>query len=140
MKTIKFSIALLVLFFLKTLVQAHSFNINEIYSNNTVIAAVQHHQISDYKIVDTGVIIIYQRERPGGKLNLFKPVVTYYFSLKGSDKIYLLNLENLKNIYRDGKAFDLIDGNFRTDNDLVAYDRYHHQYRINYYLSKIIPS
>ncbi|QEM06124.1 hypothetical protein DIU31_022370 [Mucilaginibacter rubeus] len=137
MKTITFSITLLVLLFSKTLVQAHSFNANKILSNNTAIAVAQQHQLADYKVVDRGVIIIYERERPGGKLNLFKPVVTYYFSLKDSEKIYLLNLENLKNIYRDGKAFDLIDGNFRTDNDLFFYDPYHHQYRINYYLSKI---
>ncbi|PMP66341.1 MAG: hypothetical protein C0191_00685 [Mucilaginibacter sp.] len=137
MKTITFSTIMLVLLFSTTLIQAHSLNATEILSNNTVITAVQQHQPSDYNVVDKGVIIIYKRERPGDKLNLFKPVVSYYFSLKDSEKIYSLTLENLKNIYRDGKAFDLIDGNFRTDNDLVSYDAYHHQYRINYYLSKI---
>jgi hypothetical protein len=137
MKTITFSMTLLVLLFSKTLVQAHSFNADKKISNITIIAPVSQHQLAGYKVVDRGVITIYERERPGGKLNLFKPIVTYYFSLKDSEKIYLLTLENLKNIYRDGKAFDLIDGNFRTDNDLVLYDVYHHLYRINYYLSKI---
>ncbi|PAW95350.1 hypothetical protein CKK33_18335 [Mucilaginibacter sp. MD40] len=137
MKTITFSTILPVLLFSTTLIQAHSLNASKILSNSTVITAVQQHQPSEYKVVDRGVIIIYERERPGGKLNLFKPVVSYYFSLKDSEKIHSLTLENLKNIYRDGKAFDLIDGNFRADSDLFSYDAYHHQYRINYYLSKI---
>jgi hypothetical protein len=140
MKTIKFSIVLLALLFSRSLVQADSFNATSIPSNNNSPATVQRVNLSDHKVLESGAIIIYERQRPGDKLNLFKPVITHYFSVKGSDKVYLLTLENLKKIYRDGQAFDILDTRFRTDGDLLEYDNIHHQYRINYYLSKVDPA
>ena len=136
MKTIKFSIVLLALLFSRSLVQARSFNAQITPSTQDTLVAVKHLHISDYKVLESGPIVIYERQRPGDKLNLFKPIITHYFSLKGSDQVYLLTLANLKKIYRDGQAFAVIDTNFSVDGDLLAYDKIHHEFKINYYLSK----
>jgi hypothetical protein len=136
MKTIKFSIVLLVLLFSRSLVQASSFNAKIIPSTHDSLVAVKHLRLSDYKVLESGPIVIYERQRPGDKLNLFKPILTHYFSIKGSDQVYLLTLENLKNIYKEGQAFKVLDTYFSTDGDLLSYDKIHHEFRVNYYLSK----
>ncbi|MFC0514233.1 hypothetical protein ACFFGT_08485 [Mucilaginibacter angelicae] len=140
MKTFKFSIILFALILSKSLVQARSFNTQFSPSAQDSLVALKNLRISDYKVLERGAIIIYERQRPGNKLNLFKPIVTHYFSVKGSDQVYLLTLENLKKIYRSGKHFDVLDARFRTDSDLLVYDAIHQQYRINYYLSTVDPA
>ena len=137
MKTIKFSIVLLAMLFSRSLVQAGSFNAKITPSIQDSLVAVKHLKLSDYKVLESGAIVIYERQRPGDKLNLFKLVITHYFSVRGSDKVYLLTLENLKKIYRDGQAFTALDTYFSTDGDLLSYDKIHHEFRVNYYLSKI---
>ena len=136
MKTFKFLTILLALLFSRLLVQAGSFNAKNTTSTQDSLVAVKHPHLSDYRIMESGAIIIYERQHPGDKLNLFKPVITHYFSVKGSDKVYLLSLENLKKIYRDGQFFTALDTYFSTDGDLLSYDRIHHEFKINYYLSK----
>ncbi|WP_184550983.1 hypothetical protein [Mucilaginibacter sp. FT3.2] len=140
MKTLKFSIILLALVLSKSLVQAGSFNAPTISSTQDSLVAIKHLRVSDFKVLERGAIIIYQRQRPGDKLNLFKPILTHYFSVNGSDKVYLLTLENLKKIYRNGRPFEVLDTRFRTNSDLLAYDAIHQQYSVNYYLSKVDPS
>lgn len=136
MKTIKFSIVLVVLFLSVSLVQAKSFNVKNVSSVQDLPVAIKNPRVSDYKILDNGPIIIYERSRPGDKLNLFKPIITHYFSVNGTDKVYLLTLDNLKKIYRSSPHFDVLDTRFKTDEDLLAYDGIHKQYSVNYYLSK----
>ena len=136
MKTIKFSIVLLALLFSRSLVQAGSFNAKINPSVQDSLVAIKHIHLSDYKVLESGAIVIYERQRPGNKLNLFKPIVTHYFSVKGSDQVYLLTLENLKKIYKDGQAFNVLDTHFSIDGDLLSYDKIHHEFRVNFYLSK----
>ncbi|MBB6126676.1 hypothetical protein [Mucilaginibacter lappiensis] len=140
MKNLKFSIILLALLFSKSLAQAGSFNTPNTTSIQDSLIAIKNPKLSDFKILGRGAIIIYERQRPGDKLNLFKPIVTHYFSVKGSDQVYLFTLENLKKIYRDGRYFDVLYTRFRIDSDLLVYDAIHQQYRINYYLSKVDPA
>ena len=140
MKTFRFSIILLALLFSKSLVQASNLNSLNIASAQDSLVAIKHLRLSDFKVLEKGAIIIYERQRPGDKLNLFKPIITHYFSVKGSDQVYLYTLENLKKIFRNGRAFDVLDTRFRTDSDLLVYDAIHQQYRINYYLSKVDPA
>lgn len=140
MKIFKFSIVLFALILSKSLVQAGSLNAPIISTTQDSLVAIKHLRISDFKILESGAIIIYERQRSGDKLNLFKPILTHYFSIKGSDKVYLLTLENLKKIYRNGRAFELLDTRFRADSDLLLYDAIHQQYSINYYLSKVDPA
>ncbi|MCS3734804.1 hypothetical protein [Mucilaginibacter dorajii] len=140
MKIFKFSIILLALLFSRSLVQAGSFNAPNIPSTQDSLIAIKHLKLSGYKVLERGAITIYERQRPGDKLNLFKPIITHYFSVKGSSKIYLFTLENLKKIYRNGRAFEVLDTRFRTNSDLLVYDAIHQQYSINYYLSKVDPA
>jgi len=137
MKTFKFSIVLFALILSKSFVQARNLNVSIISYSKDSLVAIKNLRLSNFKVLERGAIIIYERQRPGDKLNLFKPFVTHYFSVKGSDQVYLFTLENLKKIYRDGKAFDMLDTRFRTDNDLLTYDAIHQQYSVNYYLSKV---
>ncbi|QEM09048.1 hypothetical protein [Mucilaginibacter rubeus] len=134
MKTIKFSAVLAILFFFASQVQAKSFITKS--STKDSLIAIHNPRVSDYKVLENGPVIIYERSRPGDKLNLFKPIITHYFSVKGTDKVYLLTLENLKKIYNSGPHFETLDTRFRTDSDLLTYDRIHRQYSVNYYLSK----
>jgi hypothetical protein len=140
MKTFKFSIVLFALILSKSLVQAGSLNAPIISTTQDSLVATKNLKLSDLKVLERGAIIIYERQRSGDKLNLFRPIITHYFSVKGLDKVYLLTLENLKKIYRDGRAFEVLDTRFRTDSDLLAYDAIHQQYSINYYLSKVDPA
>jgi len=127
---------LLALLFSRSLVQAGRLNAQITSSTQDSLVAVKYLKLSDYKVLERGAVVIYERQRPGNKLNLFKPILTYYFSVKGSDKVYLFTLQNLKQIYRDGQAFIALDTNFSTDGDLLSYDKIHHEFRVNYYLSK----
>ncbi|NHA03705.1 DUF4197 domain-containing protein [Mucilaginibacter sp. HC2] len=140
MKTFKFSIVLFALILSKSLVQANSFNAPIIITTQDSPVAIKGLRISDFKVLERGAITIYERQRPGDKLNLFKPVITHYFSVKGADQVYLYTLENLKKIFRNGRAFEVLDTRFRTDSDLLIYDAIHQQYSVNYYLSKVDPS
>ena len=128
MKTIKFYIVLLALLSSAALVQARP-------SLQDTLASVKFLNGTGYKVLESRAIIIYERQRPGDKLNLFKPIITHYFSVKGSDKVYPLTLENLKKVYPDGPAFKTVDTYFDRDDDLLAYDKIHRHFRINYYLS-----
>ena len=140
MKTFRFSIILFALILSKSLVQAGSFNAPIISSTQDSPVAIKHLRLSDFKVLERGAIIIYERQRPGDKLNLFKPIITHYFSVRGSDQVYLFTLGNLKKIYSNGWAFEILDTRFRADRDLLTYDAIHQQYRINYYLSKVDPA
>lgn len=130
MKTIKFYIVLLALLSSAALVQAHP-------ALQDTLANINNLKHTNYKVLESRAIVIYERQRPGDKLNLFKPIITHYFSVKGSDKVYPLTLENLKKVYQNGPAFKTVDTYFDKDDDLLAYDKIHRQFRINYYLSMI---
>lgn len=90
-----------------------------------------------YKILENGRIVIYERQQTGNKQTGFKPLVSYYFSDGADGEVYLLSLDNLKKLFKDQPAFDIIDTNFRTDYDLNSYDSYHQTFRINRLLAKL---
>jgi hypothetical protein len=88
----------------------------------------------EYKILENKKAVIYERRFPNGKAG-FRAV--YYFSKGAEDDIYVLSADNLKKVFKGEQAFDIIDINFHNDGDLLSYDQFQHEYRINYYLSKI---
>lgn len=92
---------------------------------------------AEYKILESGKIVIYARELSGSKQTGFKPIVSYYFSNGANGEIYPLTLDHLKSIFKNQPAFDTIDGNFHSDNELVNFDKYHHVFRINHLLANI---
>jgi hypothetical protein len=91
---------------------------------------------AEYKILESEKIVIYERQQAGSKQTNFKPLISYYFSRGADGDVYPLSLDNLKQIFKNEPAFDIVDTNFRSNGDLISYDIYHHEYRINYLLSK----
>jgi hypothetical protein len=90
-----------------------------------------------YKILENGSIVIYETQQPGNKQTGFKPVSRYYFSDGADGEIYALSLNNLKRVFKGKPAFDIIDSNFHTDDELIKYDNDHHVFRINRLLGKL---
>jgi hypothetical protein len=90
-----------------------------------------------YKILENGAVVIYKAEQTGNKQTGFKPLVQYYFSNGVAGDVHLLSLANLKRTFKGQPAFDIIDANFQTDSDLIKYDEYHQQFRINRLLAKL---
>ncbi|HTQ29048.1 MAG TPA: hypothetical protein VMI35_13010 [Puia sp.] len=57
----------------------------------------------------------------------------YYFSVRGSDDLHPLSIENLKNAFADNAAFcDAIDNNFGRDSELLKYDSPRKMYKLQY--------
>ncbi len=90
-----------------------------------------------YRMLENARIVIYELQQPGNKQTGFKPLVRYYFSDGVDGEVYLLSLDHLKNVFKDQPAFEIIDANFQTDEDLTKYDNYHHVFRINHLLAKL---
>lgn len=58
--------------------------------------------------------------------------INYYFSVNANSSIYPLTKINLKRAFSNDSDFhELIDMYFNTDSDLLAYDCYYNQYKIN---------
>lgn len=58
--------------------------------------------------------------------------INYYFSVTASSAIYPLTKLNLKRAFTDDSNFhELIDMYFNSDSDLLAYDSFHNQFKIN---------
>jgi hypothetical protein len=56
----------------------------------------------------------------------------YFFSIHASSGIYPLTKLNLKRaFYNDSTFHELIDIYFHSDKDLLSYDNFYHQYKIN---------
>jgi hypothetical protein len=91
----------------------------------------------EYTILESKKAVIYERRFPNGKAG---SKAVYYFSKGAEGDIYVLSTDNLKRIFKSDPAFDIIDANFHNDGDLLSYDKVHHEYRVNYYLSKVNPS
>ena len=58
--------------------------------------------------------------------------INYFFSLNTCSAIYPLTKLNLKRVFSNDSNFhELIDMYFNTDTDLLAYDSFYNQYKIN---------
>jgi len=91
-----------------------------------------------YQILDATYFFIYTHYASStvvkGKGNEKKE--TLYFSVKGTDNLQPLTVENLKKAFPDNLKFhDLLD-NVRNDADLVKYDAYTKDIKVNYLYKK----
>lgn len=118
----------------------HQFSKDSIYGyrdNDGIDYRFYNSYTEKYKILENGRIVIYERQQAGNKQTGFKPLINYYFSDGVDGEVYLLSLDNLKKLFKDQPAFDVIDANFRTDYDLNSYDNYHQTFRINRLLAQL---
>jgi hypothetical protein len=92
-----------------------------------------------YQIMDTEGFFLYYRyvyeayTKGKGEVKMDK----YYFSRVGSSDIQLLTIENLKSAFPDNHRFHYaIDGLFRTNRELMAYDSFSKCYKLKYIYSQ----
>jgi hypothetical protein len=94
---------------------------------------------SIYQIIDTaGFYIYYQyrsEEQTKGKGLIKKD--EYFFSRKGDGAIRLLTIDNLKNAFPENHQFHFsLDAEYKSDNELMAYDYFLNTYKIKYLYSQ----
>ena len=93
----------------------------------------------EYQILERKALLIYQRlempldsQRKGGG-----SVARYFFSLGVDGPVQNLTLENLKKATAKNHAFhDQLDAQFKTNGDLMAYDSFHKQFKVNHLLAQ----
>lgn len=78
---------------------------------------------------NAGQLILYELKSITTPKNPLNPI--FKFSVGFSDNLKDLNIVNIKNILPNNHDFhNEIDAFFRADNDLLAYDSYHKQYKV----------
>ncbi|HTS45595.1 MAG TPA: hypothetical protein VMH01_14450 [Puia sp.] len=92
-----------------------------------------------YEIVESGSLFIYHRYE-SEELTRGKEMIKtdkYYFSKDVNSEIQPLTIENLKNAFPLNHKFHYaIDAEFRSDKELLAYDKYLKTYKIEYLYSQ----
>ncbi|MBI1781182.1 MAG: hypothetical protein HYR66_07400 [Sphingobacteriales bacterium] len=91
----------------------------------------------EYTILNPGeqlLMYVYQHPAHSGKeADKYSP--TYYFTTDVASTPQALTKENLKTAFPDYHKFhDALDANFKRDNELYAYDRFHKMYKLNWIL------
>jgi len=86
-----------------------------------------------YKIVDTKDFYIYSRTKLSQQGKGLKPMDAYYFSARPNTLIEPLTVHNLELAYNKNLQFKyIIEGQFKADNDLIAYDTSIKEYKLKY--------
>lgn len=86
---------------------------------------------SHYLILNpTEQILLYKHELLASKNQ--QAVIHYYFSKGANAEVQDLTLTNLKNAFPDRhQLHDALDAEFKSDDELNAYDSFHKMYKIN---------
>jgi hypothetical protein len=92
---------------------------------------------AEYRIVSSKGILIYTRTILVQQGKGPKPTEQYYFSSGLSDPIQPLTIANIKGAYAKYPKFTYaVEGLFKNDGDLAAYDSYNKQYKIAWLYSQ----
>lgn len=79
-------------------------------------------------------ILLYRRKLPASPKTYPDNPWRYYFSA-GDGVIQELTVPHIKQAFAEDKALpDRMDAVFRNDNDLMAYDNFHHMYKLEWLL------
>lgn len=91
-----------------------------------------------YKILNPGEkILIYEYQESGtdSKHPLLSTLYTYYFTTDAENIPVQLTKENLKKAFADNTKFtSKLDENFKTDDDLITYNKLNKMYKLNWLL------
>lgn len=91
-----------------------------------------YHNIS-YRILDTAGFILYTREKLSPANKGFKEMPAYAYSLDLKQQPSNLTMENLDSTFLSETGFRYaLQCNFKTDEELSAFDVFSHQYKIKY--------
>jgi len=88
---------------------------------------------SAYQLLDTAGFYIYSHTEIMQAKGYQPSVTRYYFSTVSTGPVQALTIDNLEKAFPGNKAFHyMLDMQFKTDRDLVAYDSFLHMYKIKY--------
>ena len=84
------------------------------------------------RVVRAPPLYLYQHEYRVSMGNRGSRLVAHYaFSTTAADSVRPLTLDALKRAYPENHRFhDLLDLAFRSDDELIRYDEFHHEYRV----------
>jgi hypothetical protein len=86
-----------------------------------------------YSIVDTAGFMLYSREKLSQQVKGYKPAIHYFYSINTAQPVLELTLDNLNDSFPDQAGFRYsLQNYFGKDDDLMAYDKAAHQYKIKY--------
>lgn len=84
-----------------------------------------------YRILDASHIYLYSREVNVVRGKAKSRVTKYYFSRNGEAPVMELTMNNVKRAFPENRQFhDLIDLQFRSDSELLKYDAFHKEYKL----------
>ena len=93
-----------------------------------------------YRIERATPLYLYERERRVRVRRGSLLVRDYFFSMAAGDSVRPLTLLALKRAYPSNHRFhDLLDLAFRSDDELMHYDDFHHEYRVAHLLRTTLP-
>jgi hypothetical protein len=90
-----------------------------------------------YQILDTAGFYLYSYNKLVRGEKISRPQTVYYFSVTANSPVRELTLENLEKSFPANANFRYrIEGQFRSDKDLIAYDNLLKTYKIKYLFSQ----
>ncbi|NHA05084.1 hypothetical protein G7092_14845 [Mucilaginibacter sp. HC2] len=86
-----------------------------------------------YKILDTAGFMLYSRQQLAQQGKGYAPVERYFYSVSTANPVLSLTIENMDKSFPARTEFRYgIRNHFRSDADLVAFDKVSRQYEIKY--------
>lgn len=86
----------------------------------------------EYQILEAGGVLLYSAYLHVGR----RSVRRYFFSNGADGQVLRLTRDNLKRAFPDNHRFhDALDQTFKRDDDLIQFDDFHRQFKVNRLLS-----
>jgi hypothetical protein len=90
-----------------------------------------------YRIIDTAGFYLYSCNKLVQGEKIARPQLVYYFSVDGSTPVLELTMENLEKAFAGNARFRyLLEEEFRSDKQLMAYDQLLKTYKLKYIYSQ----
>ena len=94
----------------------------------------------NYRVEHAPPLLLYERKRRVSVGKGSRLVYDHFFSTSPADSVRPLTLLSLKEAYPTNHRFhDLLDLAFRSDDELMRYDDFHHEYRVARILRETMP-
>lgn len=117
----------------------HVFNKSEIFGYRQDGQDYRYFKNSAYRIIDTQGFFIYGYCKLIQQGKNLKDSEFFYFSSGTDDEIRPLTMDNLQTVFsKDTKFLYTIQGFFRTDNELTAYDANLKAYKLKYLYAQTV--
>jgi hypothetical protein len=92
---------------------------------------------SAYQVIDTAGFYLYSVNKLVQGEKIARPQTLYYYSVRSDDPVQELTMANLEKSFAGNARFRYqLEAQFRSDNDLIAYDGLMKEYKIKYVYSQ----